>query len=259
VLSYGGGFSSGSGLTYANGVVYAGGSLGDVDGIAYAVDAKIGKLLHTFDTGRGEPIWSAPSVANGILYLRTMYTIQAFNISTGAHLWTVKHGGSPSSDSGVTNSNNLAIYSENLTRYSGGKTQYYNELYALNAQTGAQKWVVQGTAGPFITNIAVANGVIYAKGSDVTAYHETTGKVIWTVPAGPSSSPSEGIAVANGVVFSVQWNISGGSTLLLALNANTGKKLWSYTDKSGLIFCPIVANGMVYIGDAYDLLAFARS
>lgn len=262
VLSHSGP-SSNSGLTYANGVVYAGGSESDKDGLTYAVNAKTGQLLRAFDTGSNTgssgPIWSAPSVANGILYVRTLYTIQAFNISTGAHLWTVKHGGKPSSDSGVTISNNLAIYSESMIQYSEGKQRSYTKLYALDAKTGAQKWAVRGTAGAFGTNIAVAKGVVYAKGSDVTAYNETTGKMIWTVAASPSSSPSQGIAVANGVVFSVQWNNSGASALLLAFNATTGKKLWSYTYNQGFLFCPIVANGMVYIGNGRNLLAFALS
>ena len=88
---------------------------------------------------------------------------------------------------------------------------------------------------------AVANGVVYA-GSDrgkVYALKASSGVLLWTyqAPTGIVNS----LAVANGVLYF-------GSGELYALNARTGAKLWSYKTGTGAD-SPIVANGVVYVGD----------
>jgi outer membrane protein assembly factor BamB len=47
--------------------------------------------------------------------------------------------------------------------------------------------------------------------------------------------------VANGVVYIGSWDHK-----VYALNAKTGKKLWSYTTGSSVDSSPAVANGVVY-------------
>jgi outer membrane protein assembly factor BamB len=72
-----------------------------------------------------------------------------------------------------------------------------NNLYALNATTGANLW----SYTPVGSSPAVANGVVYVGSNDNNLYalNATTGAKVWNYTTGGSvySSP----AVANGVVY----------------------------------------------------------
>jgi eukaryotic-like serine/threonine-protein kinase len=110
-------------------------------------------------------------------------------------------------------------------------------VYALNAKTGKKLWRHDG-GDP---SPAVANGVVYiGTGYTVDARSARTGALLWRGIDDSASSP----AAANGVVY-----IAGGRNgSIYALNAKTGKKLWSYMTTYGFYSSPAVANGMVYIG-----------
>ena len=49
--------------------------------------------------------------------------------------------------------------------------------------------------------------------------------------------------MANGVVY-----VGSNANNVDALNAKTGKKLWSYTTSNAVNSSPAVANGVVYVG-----------
>ena len=123
--------------------------------------------------------------------------------------------------------------------YVGGEN---NNLYALNATTGAKLWTYTA-AGEFSASPAVANGVVYDGSSDglVHAINATTGARLWTFTTGGviNSSP----VVVNGVVY-----IGSDDQNLYALNAATGAKLWSHTTQARVLSSPAVANGLVFIG-----------
>ena len=75
-----------------------------------------------------------------------------------------------------------------------------NNVYALNATTGAKLWNFT-TGGAVYSSPAVANGVVYvgSDDNDVYAVNAATGAELWSFATGGSvqSSPS----VANGVVY----------------------------------------------------------
>ena len=97
-----------------------------------------------------------------------------------------------------------------------------NNVYALNASTGAKLWSYT-TGGPVYSSPAVANGVVYVGSDDnnVYALNAATGAKLWSYSTGGyvHSSP----AVANGVVY-----VGSEDNNVYALNAATGAKLWSY-------------------------------
>jgi outer membrane protein assembly factor BamB len=117
-----------------------------------------------------------------------------------------------------------------------------NNVYALNASTGALLWSY--TTGFFVVSSpAVANGVVYVGSLDKHFYalNASTGALLWSYAAGGLLYPSP--AVANGVVY-----VGGCSvTNLCALNASTGALLWSFATGQMLFSSPAVANGVVYI------------
>jgi len=94
----------------------------------------------------------------------------------------------------------------------------------------------------------VADGAVYIASNDGTLYavQATTGKPMWTLhtPRPIYSSP----AVAHSVVYA---GTEGGGPVLFALNASTGKQLWSFSltnTNTAVPDSPAVANGVVYFG-----------
>ncbi len=115
-----------------------------------------------------------------------------------------------------------------------------NNLYALNANTGATVWSYNFAGGVY-SSPAVSNGVVYVGWGDTSgalyALNASTGAKLWsfTTGFGVMSSP----AVANGAVYFA-------SDSVYALDASTGDKLWSFATGTGS--SPAVANGVLYIG-----------
>jgi outer membrane protein assembly factor BamB len=73
----------------------------------------------------------------------------------------------------------------------------YDNLYALNARTGAKLW----TIGGIYSEPAVANGVVYVGSDDYNVYalNARTGAKLWSYTTGyqVESSP----VVANGMLY----------------------------------------------------------
>jgi outer membrane protein assembly factor BamB len=116
-----------------------------------------------------------------------------------------------------------------------------NNLYALNASTGAKLWSV--TASDYVdSSPAVAKGVVYFGSQDgaIYAVDATTGGGLWRfILNGDPTSP----AVANGVVY-----FGSNDDNIYALNASTGAKLWSYNTGHQVDASPAIVNGVLYIG-----------
>jgi len=116
-----------------------------------------------------------------------------------------------------------------------------NNLYALNASTGAFLWKYQ-TNGSVFSSPAVANGVVYFGSGDdyLYALDASSGLFMWKYPTNGSvlSSP----AVANGVVY------FGSDNNLYALDASTGAFMWMYPTQASVFSSPAVANSVVYFG-----------
>ena len=117
-----------------------------------------------------------------------------------------------------------------------------NNVYALNAATGAKLWSF--TTGNFVySSPAVADGVVYVGSVDnnVYALNAATGAKLWSFTTGSYvySSP----AVADGVVY-----VGSNDNNVYALNATTGAKLWSFTTVLPIASSPAVADGVVYVG-----------
>jgi outer membrane protein assembly factor BamB len=118
-----------------------------------------------------------------------------------------------------------------------------NNVYALNAATGALVW--NYTTGYAVrSSPAVADNVVYVGSEDdnVYALNATTGALVWNYTTGDYimlSSPS----VAYGKVYigSMDGNV-------YALNATTGAVAWKYTTGDSGDSSPAVTDGIVYIG-----------
>jgi outer membrane protein assembly factor BamB len=113
-----------------------------------------------------------------------------------------------------------------------------NNVYALNAASGAQLWSFT-TGNQVPSSPAVANGVVYVGSydSNVYALNSSTGAPLWSFTAGSGVGSSP--VVADGVVY-----VGSFDGNVYALDAAGGAKLWSFTTGGAVFSSPAVANGV---------------
>lgn len=221
----------GGGATVANGVLYLTWS-----GLS-ALNAKTGALLW----GGGD-LGGLPAVANGMVYGPSEAgAAAAVDASTGHTVWKTQLGDGVISSATVVN----GVVYIGCRRLPGGYScsqVFANEVFALNARTGAILWTA-GVGNTSDSAPAVVNGVVYFGSDDgnIYALDALTGATLWSYATrGAVSSP----AVANGIVY-----VGSGDANLYALDAITGVPRWTFRAGGG-VASPAVANGVVYFGSA---------
>jgi outer membrane protein assembly factor BamB len=183
-------------------------------------------------------IWSAPAVAEGRVYTGCNDgRVYCFNAITGALIWntavlTNYFPGHPVVDNGRV--------------YIGGADTL--QFFCLDAATGATLWTSPTHGNCYDCSPAVANGFVYftdSWGRTVYCLNAVTGASKWTYTLGYNGGWGS-TAVVNGMVYC-------GSTdnRVIALDADTGALVWSYTTGAEVYGSPAVADGKVYIA-SYD-------
>ena len=210
-----------------NGVVY----FSSTDGTLYAVNAKNGALLCSYDTGQfseGSPlVVEAPDGSGPVIYEGTapagtvgfewaIYgpgnTHGSCTVDWTFHGWTITDTGTWSPPAYGTNANGVPVVVF-------GSDDPDNSVYALNATTGARIWRV------------ITNRTFYASPAVV----------------GP---PGEQVLIIA--------NITGH---IFALDLATGKTLWTQAaDSAGIWSSPTVSQNTIYItGKDGQLVTFTPS
>ena len=124
-------------------------------------------------------------------------------------------------------------------------------INASNVSTLGVAWTVPITAhgafGAYATTPVVANGVVYTQdlNSNVQAINLTSGKVIWTHKYNSPNVGPNGVTFANGNLYGTT------NRAAFALDAATGKQLWSRTlirnASEGIDMAPGYNDGTVYV------------
>jgi outer membrane protein assembly factor BamB len=128
-------------------------------------------------------------------------------------------------------------------------------IYALDAETGAQVWVYK-TDSWVESSPAVVSGVLYCGSTDGNLYalDAKTGAERWIFGAqyGLRSSP----AVADGVVY-----IGCDDYRIYAINAATGEEIWRAETSGVVLSAPAISKGVVVVGseDTYLYTFNAKS
>ena len=116
-------------------------------------------------------------------------------------------------------------------------------LYALDAASGAKKWVYWTGGSQDIESPAVVGGMVYFGSEDHTLYalDAASGTKKWAYQTGGTvfSSP----AVEGGVVY-----VGSDDGNVYALDAASGAKKWVYHTGDLVESSPAVAGGVVYVG-----------
>jgi outer membrane protein assembly factor BamB len=221
------------GVVYVNGQVDTSGT-----GQIRAFDASTGAALWK-QTGSGLP--RDLTVAEGRVYTSfTSHVLRCYDAATGTLLWSA-----PGPTHDPTLSGGVVYATDDL-----------RSLWAIDAATGRKRWVAHSPLGGYGAGVAVADGMVYAGGTDVDgtaplyAYDARTGELVWKHGTGGAIG---GIpAVSDGTVYA-----GSGDHLLYAMEATTGRLRWTAATGGTIVSSAAVANGVAYIGSAdHNLYAF---
>lgn len=140
--------------------------LSAVDGTSYH------GLYATFYFPAGTHLFSCPTIDDSIVYVggdSALYAIQNGDLMYYNQVWKFKAGGS------IVGS---PVYDDSLVY----TTTFNGVVYAVNKQTGVQKWIFDTYLGNngIQTSPVVANGVVYFGSTDrFWALNAKTGELIW--------------------------------------------------------------------------------
>jgi alcohol dehydrogenase (cytochrome c) len=166
-------------------------------------------------------------------------SISAANVSQLREAWSFKLTGTAANgvdDAGSFAANpvvvNGVVYIQDLDA----------NVYAVSLATGKLKWEYQVNipekSGPGPDGVAVANGVVYGDTStSVFALKAATGSVLWNdtslLNSGQGSFEIQPQVAGGRVYLASAYGKGPGGGILLALNAATGKELWTFNTVTG--------------------------
>lgn len=215
----------------ADGLVY----VGDLSGVVHAVDTASGKGVWTFKTEM--EIKASPIVIDGKVLVGSYDEhLYALNAKTGALLWKVQAQGPVHSTAGVL---------DGIAYVSGCDAQ----LRGIRISDGKQ--VLQVDAGAYTG----ASPALERSGARRIAYFGTfenevlavdlaAQKPLWRYQHPQRKFPFySSAALANGIVV-----LGGRDKFVHALDARTGKALWTFTTRARVDSSPAIASGRVYVG-----------
>ena len=219
-------------------------------GYTYAIDAVTGHLRWRQQTTRNSA-GQAPVVYHGIVYVGGPDSyVYALDAITGEFRWRF---GSGSQAPEAYNQGLLMVVQGKL--FAGGT----DRLYALDPQNGK----VLGTYPP---TVPCTNGVAYTGTTDgiLQARDVASSRVLWTRRVENAQwSPA---TIADNVLYLGLSNMapccSGNSTdnwigKVMALDAATGRFIWSYTAPASAFTTPVITSGIVYVAGGYNLYALS--
>ena len=257
-----------SSAAIAGGVVYVGGGDGDL----VALDLASGKLRWKYTTGNliGE---SSPAVSGDAVYIGDLGgVLHAVNVRDGKPLWTFKTMGEIKASPVVTDGVVLV-------------GSYDTHLYAVDTRTGKPRWDV-ATKGMVHATAGVRDGMTFVTGCDALfrAIRIADGKEVFQIETGAYTAASpllDGnrayVGTFNAEVLAldltrraVVWRysqpdaefpyyssaalaggrliIGGRDKLVHAIDAASGKRLWTFATRARVDSSPVVAGGRVYVG-----------
>jgi outer membrane protein assembly factor BamB len=257
-----------SSAAVSDGRVYVGAQ----PGVLVALDLQSGNVIWKYEattTGLGE---SSPAVAAGVVLVGDLDgVLHAVDAVTGKPRWTFKTGSEIKSSPVVTGDRIL------IGSYDG-------HLYGLSLE-GKLLWKAQ-TEGPVHATPAVRDGVAYIAGCDeiLRAIRIADGRQLFTMSSGAYTGASPALAgtrafygtFENEVLAvdlearKIVWRykhpdrafpfyssasiagdrvvLGGRDKMLHALDANTGKAVWTVTTRARIDSSPAVSGGRVYVG-----------
>ena len=241
-------------------------------GSLWSLEAATGAAAHLADLG--DNVLGNLAQVGGVVYAGTQHgQVAAYRLPLGQPLWSTVLGGvirfGPAASAQQVFVNTLTLTSSTITAldaatgavqwrqsFTNGAAQPLldsgrlivaaDSILALDPNSGAILW--QSDAFTVSGSLAVYNGLVYAGGSggqgvSFEALDASTGQSVWQARdpvrflySRPAYDPAAGLILAGA---------SAGQ--LLAYDARTGQRHWSFTADSPLESDPQVQDGVVYV------------
>ncbi len=245
-------FQTGATLPYAWGFDYLLSSpllvdhvayFGSGDGHLYALDLRSNQLKWKFDTQ--SLVRSSPAMMDGVIYFGDMQGyLYALNAETGAEQWRFATEGVKFNPAEFGFDRCAIVSSPAISGdiiVFGGRDGF---LYALERNTGKERWRFDHEISWVISSPAIFNGAAITGTSDgrfVQAVNLATGKEQWRFNATETvwSSPT----VCDSLVY---FGDGGGN--FFAVHARNGAEQWRFKTRDRIFSSPVVAEGVVYFG-----------
>jgi outer membrane protein assembly factor BamB len=224
-----------SSLTLAgNGLYLSCGDEGSSASYLCAIDTATGRQLWVFEGPRGvDNSLSHPAVDDANVYVADCWgALYALDGKTGQKRWTFQ------GKEGQTNTPPTPSLANGVVYLPGT-----NNVYAIDADTGAEKWRLDATVTDSI--VAVDRGMMYFYHRGISAVSLSDRKLRWRFePADRVGSMRGCPAVDGDVVYARDGRI------VYALEADTGELIWRLDVGRPIDWkvSPVVADDILYIG-----------
>jgi len=186
--------------------------------------------------------------ASGNLYA----TLTAFN-SNGTQKWKRTQLGT-SSNPYLTYHNGVVYISVSYFQFANGGSSFvsYNNLYAINAETGANVWA-KTNSNDYVYSMVARNDTLYcslAYGSSnfIAAYSTTNGGLLWLAPIA-FPYPAARLALDGGMLY---FGTASSNTVNNIIGFDIGTKIIKWNTPIGINFANVFSN-LVLHGNAVFL------
>jgi eukaryotic-like serine/threonine-protein kinase len=217
--------------------------VGSGDGNLYALNAKTHKTLWKYATG--SRIRSTPAVANDLVVFGTMSGyVLALKRTDGSLKWKFATKGASLKIEDFGFDRSAVVSSPSIAN--GIVTVGCRDgfLYALDLETGEQKWGNDHKISWVLSTPAVAEGRVFVGSSDAQFFQsvdQASGQEVWRFKTnGPVWSSG---AIAGSIIF---FGSNDGN--LFALDRASGVERWRFKTNDRIFSSPILSDGMVYFG-----------
>lgn len=223
--------------------------IGTADNFVFALDARDGSPLWSFETGHS--IWGQPAYHNGVLLVTSMdRSIYALDAESGADLWQTSFDGAIAAG---------PVLNEDLVYIA----DFDSQVHALDIQTGEEQWAAP--ANNWVWGApSYADGVVYYADieGNIFAVDALSGEAIWNAksPGAVQTSP----VVAGEIVYVASEGESSEVPVgaLRAFSVEDGRELWTTIAPAPLFTSPVVVDDAVIVAlqsDVAMLIAYDRN
>ncbi len=199
--------------------------------------------------------WTGLAVAGDMLYVADLQQARAMDAISGETLWTFPRNPEENNQglfyaTPAVSDEGQVFFASQLTT-GGFFSQRQSIVWALDAETGEERWRFDGATGMYVEGGALGDGLFVIGNGDgnVYALDRESGLLQWTFETGHRvwSTP----LIVSDTVY-----VGSMDRSLYALDLNSGEAKWTFKTDGAFGARPALSNGTLYIG-AFDDTVYA--